>query len=166
MISMKYTKIQRLAIGRQIYDGEITCEQAAKKYKINYYTARDYMRTYQCANNFPQKVKTRFYNKSNATTSTHNKIANLQRYWCVDKEKLIQALILARTAEVQFKKRYEVAGECLAHSVRQQEYQIILKLSGEFPVNLLCKAMGIQRGSYYYWRKSLGKLDSKDEGIG
>ena len=39
---MKYTKEQRLDIGRRIYDGEIDCYQAAEEYSINHYTARDY----------------------------------------------------------------------------------------------------------------------------
>ena len=32
---------------------------------------------------------------------------------------------------------------------------MILELSGEFPVNLLCDAMGINRSSFYYWKKML-----------
>lgn len=35
------------------------------------------------------------------------------------------------------------------------EYEIILELSGEFPVQLLCETMGIQRSSFYYWKKRL-----------
>ena len=44
---MKYTKEQRLDIGRRIYDGEITKYEAAEQYDISYQTARDYMRLYQ-----------------------------------------------------------------------------------------------------------------------
>lgn len=32
---------------------------------------------------------------------------------------------------------------------------MILELSGEFPVKLLCKMMGINRSSFYYWKKRL-----------
>lgn len=32
---------------------------------------------------------------------------------------------------------------------------MILELSGEFPVNVLCKAMGIPRSSFYNWKKQL-----------
>ena len=32
---------------------------------------------------------------------------------------------------------------------------MILELSGEFPVHLLCDAMGINRSSFYYWKKML-----------
>ncbi len=44
---MKYTKEQRLDIGRRIYDGEITRYQAAEEYDINDQTARAYMRMYR-----------------------------------------------------------------------------------------------------------------------
>lgn len=57
---MKYTKEQRLDIGRRIYDGEIDCYQAAEEYSINHYTARDYMRlyrdTYQLPNDQQQLI--------------------------------------------------------------------------------------------------------------
>lgn len=38
---MKYTKEQRLDIGRRIYDGEISKYEAAEQYDISYQTARD-----------------------------------------------------------------------------------------------------------------------------
>ena len=39
-------------------------------------------------------------------------------------------------------------------SVRQQDYQVIAELSGRFPVQLLCRAAGIKRSSFYSWRKA------------
>ena len=33
---------------------------------------------------------------------------------------------------------------------------MILELSGEFPVKLLCQAMNVNRSSFYYWKKRLG----------
>lgn len=44
---MKYTKEQRLDIGRRIYDGEISRYEAAEEYVINEQTARNYMRMYK-----------------------------------------------------------------------------------------------------------------------
>lgn len=44
---MKYTKEERLIIGRKIYDGTMTKAEAAAKYGINIYTARDYLRVYK-----------------------------------------------------------------------------------------------------------------------
>ncbi len=40
---VKYTKEERLDIGRQIYTGELSRYKASEKYGININTARDYM---------------------------------------------------------------------------------------------------------------------------
>ena len=47
---MKYTKEQRLDIGRRIYDGELTRYEATEEYEISDETARNYMRQYRNAN--------------------------------------------------------------------------------------------------------------------
>ena len=47
---MKYSKEERLQIGKEIYTGQLTFTEAAVKYDINQYTARDYMRTYRDLN--------------------------------------------------------------------------------------------------------------------
>lgn len=44
---MKYTKEQRLDIGREIYEGKLSCYEAAEKYNINDRTARDYTDVFQ-----------------------------------------------------------------------------------------------------------------------
>lgn len=106
---MKYTKEQRLDIGRRIYDGEIDCYQAAEQYGINHYTARDYMRMYRDTNQLPKKTKSN--NDSIVTTSTPNNQANLQEYQDMSKEELIQALIQLRITEARLKKGYEVKGD-------------------------------------------------------
>ena len=52
---MKYTKEQRLNIGKRIYDGELSRYEAAEEYGISDQTARDYMRLYRDVNNLPPK---------------------------------------------------------------------------------------------------------------
>lgn len=108
---MKYTKEQRLDIGRRIYDGEIDCYQAAEQYDINHYTARDYMRMYRDTNQLPKKTKATSNINSVSITSTSNKQANLQEYQDMSKEELIQALIQARITEARLKKGYEMKGD-------------------------------------------------------
>ena len=108
---MKYTKEQRLDIGRRIYDGEIDCHQAAEQYGINHYTARDYMRMYRHTNQLHKKTKSKSNNDSIATTAPPNNQANLQEYQDMSKEELIQALIQARITEARLKKGYEVKGD-------------------------------------------------------
>ncbi len=48
---MKYTKEERLEIGRRIYQREITLATAAVEYDVNFYTARDYLRLYKAREN-------------------------------------------------------------------------------------------------------------------
>ena len=44
---MKYTKKERMNIGRQIYEDQINKYEAAGKYGISAQTAREYMRMYR-----------------------------------------------------------------------------------------------------------------------
>lgn len=48
-----YTLKEHLEIGRQIYSHPLTINEAALKYNINYYAARDYMRYYRDKNDLP-----------------------------------------------------------------------------------------------------------------
>ena len=50
---MKYTKDQRLDIGKRIYEGEISRFEAAEEYGIGADTARNYMRQYRAENHLP-----------------------------------------------------------------------------------------------------------------
>ena len=52
---MKYSKEEKLLIGRRIYDDEINKEQAAEEYSISFGTARNYMWLYRDENNLPHK---------------------------------------------------------------------------------------------------------------
>ena len=52
---MKYTKEERLDIGRRIYESELSRYQAAEEYGISDQTARNYMRQYRDANQLPAK---------------------------------------------------------------------------------------------------------------
>ena len=51
---MKYTPEERLDIGRQIYDGELSRYEAAVQYGIGEQTARNYMRMYRDGNHLSQ----------------------------------------------------------------------------------------------------------------
>ena len=104
---MKYTREQRLDIGRRIYDGEIDYSQAAEEYSINYYTARDYMRLYRDTYQLPKRSAATHTCKSVSIPSA----ANLQEYQDMTNEELIQALIQARITEARLKKGYEVKGD-------------------------------------------------------
>lgn len=104
---MKHTKEERLNIGRQIYDGELSRYAAAEEYGINEQTARNYMRMYRDVNHLPPKHNPR---------NSHNKAvssavpSSLEDYEAMTKEELIRELVKSRIAEARLKKGYEVKG--------------------------------------------------------
>ncbi|MDO5044676.1 MAG: hypothetical protein Q4E22_05225 [Coriobacteriia bacterium] len=100
---MKYTKEERLLIGRRIYEGEMTTAEAAEHYNINFYTARDYLRTYKASIkvSIPQKTNS---NKPKPVNKSH------ALYEHMSKDELIDELIKAKIAEARAKKGYMVKG--------------------------------------------------------
>ena len=105
---MKYTKEQRLAIGRRIYDGEISRFNAAEEYDISEETARNYMRLYRDTNHLPPKQRPRSYGIANAKSSPAP--AGMEDLEAMTREELISALIMARITEARLKKGYMVEG--------------------------------------------------------
>lgn len=106
---MKYTKEQRLDIGKRIYDGELSRYEAAEEYGISNETARDYMRQYRDANNLPPKhVRQHTYGLAKAKSSPAPE--RIEDYESMTKEELIDALIMARINEARLKKGYMVEG--------------------------------------------------------
>lgn len=108
---MKYTKKERLDIGRQIYDGEITRYQAAELFDINEQTARNYMRLYRDHNHLPPKRGVKTTKPYVSVRKILLEPNNLEAYEAMSKEELIQELIKARIAEARLKKGYEVKGD-------------------------------------------------------
>lgn len=107
-ITMKYTLEERLDIGRQIYDGELTKYQAAAEYGISDQTARNYMRLYRDVNNLPPKRNKR---NSRIAPSFSKEPVGMEEFQNMTKEKLIQELVKARITEARLKKGYEVKGD-------------------------------------------------------
>ena len=105
---MKYTKEERLDIGRRIYDGEITKYQAANKYGIGEQTARRYMRMYRDANGLAPKNKAGI---SLTAIAKAEHSSDLRDFESMTKEELIIELVKARIAEARLKKGYEVKGD-------------------------------------------------------
>ena len=106
---MKYTKEQRLDIGRRIYDGEISRYEAAEEYGISEQTARDYMRLYRDTNHLPAKRGKR-QNLGIANAQSAPAPSGIEDYEAMTKEELIDALITARITEARLKKGYLVEG--------------------------------------------------------
>ena len=107
---MKYTKEQRLDIGRRIYDGEITKYDAAAQYDISHQAARNYMRLYRDENHLPPKRRGLPIGSASVQKALSDP-KNLETYESMSKEELIQELVKARIAEARLKKGYEVKGD-------------------------------------------------------
>lgn len=103
---MKYNKEQRLLIGREIYTHEITISQAAEKYGINRYTARDYMREYRDINNLEPMSD----GKEELIILKEKKISKYEDLKDMTKDQLIDEVIKARVGEERAKKGYIVKG--------------------------------------------------------
>ena len=105
---MKYTKAERLDIGRQLYDGELTRFQAAERYNISEQTARNYMRMYRDANSLPAKAQAP---RGKATARPRDKAPGIEDLESMSKEELIDEILRARITEARLKKGYEVKGD-------------------------------------------------------
>ena len=105
---MKYSKPERLGIGRRIYEGELTRFEATEEYGISDMTARDYMRMYRDENRLPSKKQSGSLKLSPSLPNTES---SLEMYQSMTKEELIQELVRAKIAEARLKKGYEVKGD-------------------------------------------------------
>ena len=106
---MKYTEEERIAIGREIYTHEISIYEASIKYKINYYTARDYMRLYRDKNGLPPSSEDNDESKARKKQkeSKKKKYGDLEQ---LSKDELIDEVIKARVELERTKKGYAVKG--------------------------------------------------------
>jgi transposase len=106
-LALKYSKEERLEIGRQLYTGEISRSWAAETYGVSETTAREYMRLYRDTNKLlPKKRKKRL------ETPTFKKNPDgIEEYESMSKEELIQELVKSKITEARLKKGYEVKGD-------------------------------------------------------
>ena len=104
---MKYTKDQRLDIGRRIYEGEISRFEAAAEYGIGSDTARSYMRLFRDEHHLPAKHAEKNAGKISGIPRA---LTSLEDYEAMSKEELIQELVRAKIVEARLKKGYEVKG--------------------------------------------------------
>lgn len=104
---MKYTKEQRLEIGRRIYEGEVNRFEAAAEYDIGPNTAREYMRLYRAEHKLPVR---RGKSNDGGIKAPPRPPAKLEDYEAMSKEELINELMRAKIHEARLKKGYEVKG--------------------------------------------------------
>ena len=105
---MRYTKEERLEIGRKIYEGIMSWYEAAEVYGVSEYTARDYMRMYRDADSLPPKSPVRY--AGNYVYKPSGSQHDISDYESMTKKELILELIKAKVAEARLKKGCEVKG--------------------------------------------------------
>ena len=105
---MKYTRDERLDIGRRIYQGEISRFEAAEEYGISSDTARNYMRIYRAENHLPARIV-----ESNADKIKEppRPPVRLEDYESMTKEELLHEIVRAKIIEARLKKGYIVKGD-------------------------------------------------------
>jgi transposase len=109
-VIVKYTKEERLDIGRRVYAGELTEIEAQQEYRIGRTCVQNYVYQYKVANGIP----TRKLNQKNGqmkTLSQSSDEMDISVYEAMSKEELIEELIRAKVNELRAKKGYEVKGD-------------------------------------------------------
>ena len=98
---MHGTKEERLAIGKQIHDGEMTKQEASIKYGISVRTIENWVDQYE------ETIGVKKHYKKPV-----NKVLSNERaaYENMTRDELIDALILSKANELRAKKGYEVKG--------------------------------------------------------
>lgn len=104
---MKYTKEERMDIGRQIYNNELTRYEATQRYGISDGCARDYMRLYRDANGLRGKAP----GKKAGEAIIIQKNPRYAEFEAMTREELIGEIIKARISEARAKKGYQVKGD-------------------------------------------------------
>ncbi len=105
---MKYTKEQRLKIGKEIYDGEITKYEAVDIYGIGVDSARDYMRLYRDTNELPPKNfhKIKYSIPDDGDGKITKETLGIAEIEAMSRNELINALITSRIREIKLKDKY------------------------------------------------------------
>lgn len=102
---MKYTKEQRMDIGRRMYAQEITYKEAMDIYGLSETCVHKYMTDYKRANDIPVDP-----HAPRRISTVNNTSPDIEEYMKMSKEELINELILAKANELRAKKGYEVKG--------------------------------------------------------
>ena len=100
---MKFTKDERLDIGRRMYNKEISYRDAMELYSISETCAHRYMTDYKRSQGIPVM-------SHNSTPSILHTSSDMETYMSMSKEELINELIKAKANELRAKKGYEVKG--------------------------------------------------------
>lgn len=106
---MKYTKEQRIDIGRQVFTHELSHTDAEKKYGVVRSCIDIYIQDYKIANGIP--TQTHPDRLERPTLVKRELPPDIETYKAMSKEELIDELIRAKVNEARAKKGYAVKGD-------------------------------------------------------
>lgn len=107
---MKYTKEERIDIGRQVYTHELTHKEAELKYGVARSGIDRYIQDYKIANGISIKSGSGRY-VSPVLGNKATQPFDIEAYKAMSKDELINELIRAKANEARAKKGYEVKGD-------------------------------------------------------
>ena len=118
-VSMKYSKEQRIDIGRQVYTHELSRMEASQKYEVSDSSLDVYVSLYKLASGIQTRnARVAIRNKTDKTDRNEPKPRedtsetwDIETYRAMSKEELINELIRAKVNEARAKKGYEVRGD-------------------------------------------------------
>ena len=116
---MKYSKEQRIDIGRQVYTHELSRMEASQKYEVSDSSLDVYVSLYKLASGIQTRnARVAIRNKTDKTDWNEPKPKedtsdtwDIETYRAMSKEELINELIRAKVNEARAKKGYEVRGD-------------------------------------------------------
>lgn len=116
---MKYSKEQRINIGRQVYTHELSRMEASDKHGVSDSSLDVYVSLYKLSSGIQtQNSRVAIRNKSDKTDWHEQKKKedrsdtwNIESYRAMTKEELINEIIRAKVNEARAKKGYEVRGD-------------------------------------------------------
>ena len=118
-VSMKYSKEQRIDIGRQVYTHELSRMETSEKYGVSDSSLDVYVSLYKLSSGIQtQNSRVAIRNKTDKTDWHEQKKKedtsdtwNIESYRAMTKEELINEIIRAKVNEARAKKGYEVRGD-------------------------------------------------------
>lgn len=110
---MRYTKKERLEIGKKMYDEAISYNRAAETFGVSRSSARNYLRLYCDEYGLTPKKSVRKADYGNRLLSDKHEPTSLADYESMTKEELIFELVKSKIAQARLKKicGEEVVGE-------------------------------------------------------
>ena len=105
---MKYSKDEQLAIGKRLYNREISHREAMEEYGVSDSSLDKYIQAYKKSQGIPIKPKASSQPVKLLSKSVPD--IDIDAYMAMSKEELIRELVISKANELRAKKGYEVKG--------------------------------------------------------